>query len=245
MKRGFFSSRVGAYTIKSVSEITLEQKRALVAEFSRDLTDKNSYAETSLGGRGAAFARNISGWGQVVIKGYRRGGLYGKINSRNYLRWGATRGEKEFEILRKVRNLGVRAPEPLAFAYYNYFFCGSLFYRAWLITREVTNSVTLSALSVNDSSKAFKLTHDLAVPLNLLITHKIFHVDLHPGNVLVNERDELILLDFDKAEYFKGSVDELRRYYLRRWRRAVIKHGLPEALSEIMCLVLLSGIVRS
>jgi len=39
---------------------------------------------------------------------------------------------------------------------------------------------------------------------------------------------------------FGGSPFELRDLYLRRWRRAVIKHGLSPMLTELMSLSLRS-----
>jgi hypothetical protein len=46
------------------------------------------------------------------------------------------------------------------------------------------------------------------------------------------------VVDFDNARPFDGSERDLRDQYLRRWRRAVIKHNLPETLSELMAMEL-------
>jgi 3-deoxy-D-manno-octulosonic acid kinase len=72
--------------------------------------------------------------------------------------------------------------------------------------------------------------------LYLLIEEGIYHVDLHPGNVLVDNNHNVYVIDFDKARCWTGPKNELRDLYLHRWRRAVIKHNLPETLSEIACL---------
>jgi 3-deoxy-D-manno-octulosonic acid kinase len=73
----------------------------------------------------------------------------------------------------------------------------------------------------------------------LLINQQILHVDLHPGNVLVDADGKVFLLDFDKAQKVAGKRNKLRDYYLCRWRRAVIKYNLPEVLSEMFALTLL------
>jgi len=65
--------------------------------------------------------------------------------------------------------------------------------------------------------------------VSALIEHGILHVDLHPGNVLVNPEGRLFLIDFDKARLYKNSRG-LKDKYLRRWRRAVDKHDLPPFL---------------
>jgi 3-deoxy-D-manno-octulosonic acid kinase len=59
-------------------------------------------------------------------------------------------------------------------------------------------------------------------------------VDLHPGNVLVDSNSRVYLIDFDKARYSYLNKDKLRVKYISRWRRAVIKHRLPESLWEMM-----------
>lgn len=189
-----------------------------------------------LGGRIPLIRAEIEGLGKVVIKSYGRGGLLKHLNSRRYLRWGKVRSQKEFELLTKVALLGILAPKPIAFCYQ-----GTLFYRAWLVMKEIEQQQSLAELSLVDEDKARELTSRLARQIGELIRHRIFHIDLHPGNVLVNQDDDLYLIDFDKAHFFKGPVSRLRDLYLRRWRRAVIKHQLPETLTEMMCLRLKSS----
>lgn len=191
---------------------------------------------SGLSGRGIILRTEISGWGKSVVKTYRRGGLLGKCIGTLYLRGGTIRAQGEFDVLRKARELGVLAPEPLGYVYQ-----GRLFYRAWLITREIEDAVSLAALSQTDKKRAFELAHQVVKPILTLIRNGIFHIDLHPGNVLVAPDSSLYLIDFDKARIFAGSSVELRDRYLRRWRRAVIKHKLPETLSEIICLELRSA----
>lgn len=191
-----------------------------------------------LGGRGSTFATVTPPFGRVVVKQYRRGGLLGRLIVRHYLRMGVVRAEHEYRLLRRVRELGVRAPEPLVFASK-----GLFFYQNWLITREIPDSKSLAELSLNQEHDVIQLTQRVVEPVLKLIAHRICHVDLHPGNVLVGIKGEPYLLDFDKAHYYKGSKRALRDFYLRRWRRAVIKHHLPEAISEVMCLKLKSATV--
>jgi predicted unusual protein kinase regulating ubiquinone biosynthesis (AarF/ABC1/UbiB family) len=77
-------------------------------------------------------------------------------------------------------------------------------------------------------------TKDLIDQVSTLIQNNIFHVDLHPGNVLVGRGGRVFLLDFDKARIARGNKNKLRDHYLSRWQRAVIKHGLPDMLSEML-----------
>jgi 3-deoxy-D-manno-octulosonic acid kinase len=67
-----------------------------------------------------------------------------------------------------------------------------------------------------------------------LIQNDILHVDLHPGNVVVDATGKVYLLDFDKGTVYDGSRQKLINRYLSRWQRAVNKHGLPKMLTEMM-----------
>ena len=61
----------------------------------------------------------------------------------------------------------------------------------------------------------------------------MYHVDLHPGNILVTDNDQIFIIDFHKARMFNGSKQKLMNKYCARWKRAVKKHGLPEILNDI------------
>ncbi|UCF90820.1 MAG: hypothetical protein JSW39_21415, partial [Desulfobacterales bacterium] len=90
----------------------------------------------------------MNGIGAVVIKFYRRGGLIRHLVKRRYLKWGKTRGQIEYELLDQVRELGVNAPEPIAYA-----FCGSLFYKGWLVVRAINQPRSLVQLSSTEPEK--------------------------------------------------------------------------------------------
>ena len=70
--------------------------------------------------------------------------------------------------------------------------------------------------------------------ISKLIEHRILHIDLHPGNVIVDDKGRALIIDFDKGRFFNGSRDKLRNLYLQRWQRAVSKHGLPAMLNEMI-----------
>jgi len=178
----------------------------------------------------------LEGVGSVVVKYYTRGGLLRYVVKRRYLKWGKTRCQIEYELLQKVRNLGVNAPEPIAYAS-----LGGLFYKGWLVTREIRQKQTLAELSCADEEHAHIVMKDLIDHVSTLINNNILHVDLHPGNVLVDSDDRVFLLDFDKARLSRRNKNKLRDHYLSRWRRAVIKHRLP----EMLCETLGAGLVKN
>ncbi|MBW1675810.1 MAG: hypothetical protein JRF30_02805 [Deltaproteobacteria bacterium] len=215
-----------SYHFGLASDLADRQLKQLVRLFN---TPTNT-VDSVLGGRSSVTIAQIEGIGSVVVKYYTRGGLLRYMVKRRYVKWGETRCQTEYELLQKVRNLGVSAPEPIAYA-----FQGSLFYKGWLVTREIKQKQTLAELSCADEEHAQIAMKELINQVSTLVNNNIFHVDLHPGNVLVDSHDRVFLLDFDKACLSRKNKNKLRDQYLSRWRRAVIKHRLPEMLCEMMC----------
>ncbi len=216
----------GLYKIGSSRPLSGE----MLSDVAHALTLPPERKKRPFGGRGFVTKTKLPSLGSVVVKHYKRGGLLGLVNRRRYVHWGRLRPQIEFELLEQVRSLGVQAPEPLAFAVQ-----GGLWYKGWLITRRVENERTLAEISVVDEDRTRRVMQRFVQQVALLMRNKIYHVDLHPGNVIVDENDNVFILDFDKAHFFKYSKNRLRDRYLCRWRRAVIKHRLPELLSELMC----------
>ena len=181
-----------------------------------------------LGGRSSVVVDEIKGLGSVVIKSYRRGGLVRYFVKQKYIKCGKTRGQKEYELLQKVRSLGISTPEPIAFAHH-----GRLFYKGWLVTREIKEHQTLAELSFSNETRTRKIMKEVTMQISILIKNRILHVDLHPGNVIVDNQDRVYIIDFDKGRLFHGKYTSLRNRYLRRWDRAVKKHRLPEILRAL------------
>ncbi len=182
-----------------------------------------------LGGRSSVVIDEINGLGTVVVKYYRRGGLVRYFVKQKYLKCGKTRGQREYELLQKVRSFGISAPEPIVFAYR-----GLLFYKGWLVTREIKGHQTLAELSFSNENRTRKILKEVTRQISILIKNNILHVDLHPGNVIVDNQDRVYIIDFDKGCLFNGKNTSLRNRYLRRWDRAVKKHQLPKMLSKLL-----------
>ncbi|MEJ2167011.1 MAG: lipopolysaccharide kinase InaA family protein [Desulfobacterales bacterium] len=182
-----------------------------------------------LGGRTSVCPLQLDGVGSVVIKHYRRGGLLRYFIKRRYLRIGKTRAQHEFELLNIVGTIGINIPQPIAYAH-----GGGLFYKAWMVTRAIKEPVSLVSLSLQDEEEARRAVSSTAEQIALLVQNNILHVDLHPGNVLVDRRRQVYLVDFDKAHVYRGSPNKLKQRYIGRWQRAVGKHRLPEMLSEAL-----------
>jgi 3-deoxy-D-manno-octulosonic acid kinase len=214
-----------AYYFSSCFHLTEAQLNRLIDIFKRQPHKSGSI----LGGRSSVSVDHIDGIGPVVVKYYTRGGLIHYLVKRRYLKWGKTRSQIEYELLQKIRKIGINAPEPVVQAYR-----GHLFYKAWLVTREIRHPLSLVRLSMQDETLARRAANSVTEQISLLIQNNILHVDLHPGNVVVDDQGRVFLVDFDKGRIYSGSKTDLRDRYIARWRRAIIKHRLPMMLNDIM-----------
>ncbi|MDO9263243.1 MAG: lipopolysaccharide kinase InaA family protein [Desulfosalsimonadaceae bacterium] len=215
------------YYIGADTRLTEPQIRQLTACFEKP----GDSATGVLGGRAAVLSVDLSGIGRVIVKNYTRGGWLRHINRRTYLKLSKYRCEAEFFLLKHLVGIGVNAPEPVAFAYrfkYPVKYFGGLLYHAWIVTREIENAVTLARLSVQAPDRVRATMGDLVRQVDILVDNHILHVDLHPGNVLVDPHNRVFLIDFDKARTAPQNRGRLREKYIRRWQRAVVKHRLPE-----------------
>ncbi len=214
-----------SYRFGSSSDFSDQQLTMLVDLFKRHPGPSDSV----LGGRGSIGTAEVQGLGQVVVKQYFRGGVIRFFNKQRYFKWGKTRGQMEYEVLQTVKNIGVNAPDPIAYAYQ-----GFPFYKAWLVTRKIDTHESLAELAISDAKHACIVMENVIEQLSLLIKNKILHVDLHPGNVLVDSKNQIHFIDFDKGRLYTGALRHLADRYMSRWKRAVVKHRLPDMLWEMM-----------
>jgi 3-deoxy-D-manno-octulosonic acid kinase len=215
---------IDSYHIGTAQNLSDRQLRQLINIFDKP----NRTVKAVLGGRSAVSVQPVEGIGSVVVKYYTRGGVIRHFVTRRYLRLGKIRSRAEYEFLQKVDRLGVNVPKPIAYAYQ-----GAIIYKAWLVTEEIKQHKTLSQLSISDPDRALSLVGQVAAHVGTLIHNTIRHVDLHPGNVLVDANSNIYLIDFDKARLSQRDRHKLQEKYIDRWKRAVIKHRLPEGLWKL------------
>jgi serine/threonine protein kinase len=179
----------------------------------------------ALGGRCSVSRMGLQEIGPVVVKHYRRGGVLACFVRRTYLTVGKTRCQAEFEQLENARQLGISVPEPIAFAVKGFFF-----YHAWLVAREIEHAKTLAEVSLQSPERAITVMKTIINEVILLIKHGIMHIDLHPGNILIDNNERVFIVDFDKSKNYTGSESELKIAYYKRWNRALKKYELPDFL---------------
>lgn len=184
-----------------------------------------SASDDPLLGRAQADFITLPSWGKIVVKHYMRGGLMRYISRRRHLRRRTCRGEQEFRMLQSLREAGVPVPDPLGWAER-----GLLFVETWLFLAEIPNSRTLAQLDQTSPAQARELMPKVSELIDSLTEGHLHHVDLHPGNVLIDDQNKVYLIDFDKAARATCSPAELSDRYHRRWNRAIAKHQLSPEL---------------
>lgn len=184
-----------------------------------------------LGGRAQVAYTTLANVGPVVVKYYKRGGLIRHLSRDAFFRSGKPRPLLEYEMLERVRALGIQCPEPLIWA-----IRGGMFYRAFLVTRQIPDARTLADIGLETPPLCDSLLlRRTADQIAGLIANRIHHVDLHPGNVLVDAQLKVHVIDFDKARVSTLNPKKLRAAYIARWARSVRKHNLPPHMTE--CLI--------
>ncbi|MBC2714646.1 MAG: phosphotransferase [Desulfobacteraceae bacterium] len=216
----FFQS----YHVGSEIKLTEQHQLQLVSCFEKPGENPDGI----LSGRAAVSTIQLKDIGPAIVKNYTRGGVIRNFNRNTYLKFSRYRCQSEYELLLFLDRLGVSVPQPIAFAYR-----GRFFYHAWLVTEEIQNVCTLAEFSKQNPDETRTVMQDLARQLDILVENHIHHVDLHPGNVLVDNEKNLFIIDFDKARTTPQNRHKLQKKYIRRWRRAVLKYKLPAVLNNI------------
>jgi 3-deoxy-D-manno-octulosonic acid kinase len=146
-------------------------------------------------GRGAAwFVRG--GFGEGVLRHYRRGGLAARLSSGGYLWLGEARVRSvaEFRLLAALRRQGLPVPAPLLAGYWRQ----GLAYRAALIVERIPGAVPLAA---GLGPRAGELPWE-AVGEMLARCHAagLDHADLNANNILLDADRQPWLIDLDRCQ---------------------------------------------
>ena len=184
--------------------------------------DTRALSEVTLGVRGAVLKKNINEL-DLVIRLYRRGGLMKFFTKNTFIKpffTSSYRPIEEFKVLNSLKDLKV--PKVIAVAVKE----NNFTYSGIIVTEKIKNSFNF----LNEKPSSKELIEKIAFKAGNLakkITSKgVFHPDLHIGNVLYDNNQEVYIIDFDKASIIskghssvKNSIDKI----ISRWDRSVNK----------------------
>ncbi len=166
------------------------------------------------GGRGSTWFFSHQGH-QYALRHYRRGGLVRHFNRDRYLWTGLerTRAWREFRVLTELKRRGLPVPSPVAAQVTH----SALWYRADIITGRIADTRTL-AERLGDGTLAPALWHHIGSTVRHFHVAGLEHADLNAHNILLDARDGVFVIDFDRAvlrtpaaNWQHGNLARLRR----------------------------------
>jgi 3-deoxy-D-manno-octulosonic acid kinase len=184
-------------------------------------------AETRTGGRGGvAFVETPAG--ACVLRHYHRGGLAARVIADSYLWTGArrTRSFREFRLLDHLVASGLPVPAPVAARYVR----DGLSYRADLIVRRIPSVETLAerlARGALDTDVGERVGATLA----RFHAAGACHADLNAHNILLDARNKVALIDFDRGRLRKPALS-WQQSNLARLRRSLMKLGAKKRFDD-------------
>lgn len=147
------------------------------------------------GGRGnTMYVGNIPR--QFVLRHYMRGGLVGKLVKDAY--WFTseddTRPFREWRMLAKMVESGLRVPRPAAARYRRM----GTFYKADIITLRIPNVVALSQYIEQPRAEGF--WRSLGEDIYDFHRQGVYHADMNAYNLQIDTAERLWMLDFDRGK---------------------------------------------
>ncbi|MYA87763.1 MAG: 3-deoxy-D-manno-octulosonic acid kinase [Boseongicola sp. SB0662_bin_57] len=184
------------------------------------LRDKGSLRGSAQGRNEAYFLHYLGR--DMVLRHFRRGGLFGKLNRDRYICTdiGKGRAMREFMLLAWMRRQSLPVPRPIAARH-----CPSgLFYRADLITERVPEARPLAEVL---QERALPERNWTAIGSVIRQLHGlgVHHADLNCRNILLDACEQAWLIDFDKCErrepngWMMRNLARLRRSFEKEKQR--------------------------
>ena len=182
----------------------------------------------------------------LVLRHYCRGGMVRHLLRDSFLRvplpffqggrifqGGRYRPFDELGILERLSAHGVAVPTPVVGAVRHIF--GGWAYRAVIVTEELPEVQNLLFLALTaklqseEQTRVAELCKKAGAEAAKMVAQQVVHPDLHLGNVLVQHHEQVVLIDFDRAECAPQlSEERLQQSLIARWNRSLLKHGVSE-----------------
>lgn len=178
-----------------------------------------AHAITNSGRQSAWFVEGD--FGRAVLRYYKRGGLRAKLGRESYFWLGEknVRAFIEIRALEHLRAKNILVPEPIAAVYWR----KGNWYKNAILLRRIEHSKTLiKCLADIDPELIYKTIKAMHVA-------GVWHADLNANNILIDDKQRVWLIDFDKAKIGNVSAKAAHSNFLRL-RRSLIKIKGEEGL---------------
>lgn len=180
-------------------------------------TNKNQIFGTTKG-RGTTYF--VGDTNRYVLRHYLRGGFISKFIHDGFVYPGRenSRSYKEFRLLDKLNDLGIKVPKPIAaHTSLNHYPIA----RYDIIVSYIENSHDLSTILQNRELSEEELVK-IGELLIQLRNNNVYHPDLNIHNLLLDDKDDLWVIDFDKGAiadgHFTEMIERLKRSFAKEQR---------------------------
>lgn len=175
-------------------------------------------------GRGTTWFLQLNGL-QAAWRHYRRGGLFGKLVADSYIfqGWQKTRCYQEWQLLASMHDQGIHVPRPIAARAVR----EGLSYRADLISEKIPNARDLVSILQEQSLDA-DMYQKIGDEIRKMHSAQVNHTDLNIHNILIDDRQKVWLIDFDKCYqqlgdgWKQGNWDRLKRSFEKELKKRQI-----------------------
>ncbi len=162
---------------------------------------------------------------QAALRHYRRGGLFGKLVKDQYWfsGWNKTRSAEEFQLLLTLIKAGVNVPRPIAARAAKV----GLTYQADLLSERIPNARDLVSI-LRERSLSKEMYKKIGREIAKMHNAGVNHTDLNIHNILIDDKDKVWIIDFDKCSSELGASWKLvnLQRFLRSFRKEKGKCGI-------------------
>lgn len=220
----------GVFTTLEQGNVSCRFNSKLISDFNTQMLSSSYWEEKgavtgTAQGRGTTWFvtyndnnKNQHDW---VLRHYYRGGLIGKVNKDAYWYSGKenTRAAREFSLLQHMQSLDLPAPEPIAYRIVQH----GLYYKADLLSGRIKHSQDLvEILSTRDLPS--NIWFCIGRTIKRFHQQNIYHHDLNSHNILLNDKEQVFLIDFDRGELRKsGENSSWKEANMSRLHRSFVK----------------------
>ncbi len=140
------------------------------------------------------YSLGLPGW---CLRHYFRGGLISKFIKDGFWRFDkwACRARLEFELLTELYSLGLPVPRPLIAREQ----VGTFLVTNDILVERIDNTNNLAELLEQKASMDDALIDEIANTIAKFAFHKVVHTDLNIRNLLINDKGQCFVIDFDKC----------------------------------------------
>ena len=180
--------------------------------FNHEFLNNNALDLKSKGGRGEALLGSLP-YKTMAL-------LYGPIKDLelNDDKW-ACRARLEFELLTELYSLGLPVPRPLIAREQ----VGTFLVTNDILVERIDNTNNLAELLEQKASMDGALIDEIANTIAKFAFHKVVHTDLNIRNLLINDKGQCFVIDFDKCFIKDGFTKDDLITMLNRLERSFNK----------------------